>query len=381
RTGSRSRSAWARTAPRTPAGSPWSRGRRASSGRRCSARSPASRSRWHSSSRWPGHVDARRRSPGWKGGWPSGTRRRARGRTTRRISPERNRPMHDASADRTAEPARRSGPGRRAKNVLPPLDDPNAWYLQPLASLDFETTGVDPRRDRILSFAALSDVGGDLIDMVNPRVPIPESSADIHGITASDLASSPVSAQALRPVLAWFADLRAGDALGLGAGRRSDSAADRPGRLRRLVRPDAAARRGRASWARAARLEPAAGGRSVRHRLGGRPRARRAAAAGGSGGPLRRAPRQGARRRARRAGGPRAGDRDGQDPPAGHRLEPDDAHGATALLDRGTDDGLEPTGPRDGPRAADPGRELAVRLTRLSDRAGGPSTGRPGRAA
>lgn len=114
--------------------------------------------------------------------------------------------MPDASADRIQSSAP-TGTGRRAKNVLPSLDDPHAWYRQPLASLDFETTGIDPHRDRILSFAALSDVGGDLMGMVNPGVPIPESSADIHGITASDLASSPVSTQALRPILAWVNDL------------------------------------------------------------------------------------------------------------------------------------------------------------------------------
>lgn len=114
--------------------------------------------------------------------------------------------MPEVSARPTSEPDR-PGPGRRAKNVLPPREDPNAWYRQPLASLDFETTGIDPRADRILSFAALSDVGGDLMGMVNPGVPIPESSADIHGITASDLARAPMSAQALRPVLAWVHDL------------------------------------------------------------------------------------------------------------------------------------------------------------------------------
>ncbi|MBA4607174.1 3'-5' exonuclease [Aeromicrobium sp. Marseille-Q0843] len=114
--------------------------------------------------------------------------------------------MPEASARPTSEPGRPGG-GRRAKNVLPPREDPNAWYRQPLASLDFETTGIDPHKDRILSFAALSDVGGDLMGMVNPGVPIPESSADIHGITASDLARAPMSAQALRPVLAWVHDV------------------------------------------------------------------------------------------------------------------------------------------------------------------------------
>lgn len=115
--------------------------------------------------------------------------------------------MPDSSADVVPEP-QNAGPGRRAKNVLPPMeDDPHAWYNQRLASLDFETTGVDPHRDRIVSFAALSDVGGDLMGMVNPGVPIPASSADIHGITSSDLATSPMSAQALAPVLSWVQDL------------------------------------------------------------------------------------------------------------------------------------------------------------------------------
>ncbi len=115
--------------------------------------------------------------------------------------------MPEASANQPAEPERPKV-GRRAKNVLPPIaEDPAAWFNQPLAALDFETTGVDPKTDRIVSFAALSDVGGDLIGMVNPGVPIPESSADIHGITSSDLATSPMSAQALRPVLSWVQDL------------------------------------------------------------------------------------------------------------------------------------------------------------------------------
>lgn len=88
-----------------------------------------------------------------------------------------------------------------------------SWYLGPLATLDFETTGVDPHTDRILSFAALGTVG-DLVGYANPGVPIPERSSQVHGITAADLADEPPSRVALEPVLQWIADvIAAGDGL------------------------------------------------------------------------------------------------------------------------------------------------------------------------
>lgn len=83
----------------------------------------------------------------------------------------------------------------------------DGWYLRAVAALDLETTGVDPRRDRILSFAALSDRGTDLIGYVNPGVGIPSSSADVHGITTADLSQAPESRVGLLPVLHWVADL------------------------------------------------------------------------------------------------------------------------------------------------------------------------------
>lgn len=63
-----------------------------------------------------------------------------------------------------------------------------------LVALDCETTGLDPRRDRIVSLAALS-IMGNVIDetpcidrLVNPGCPIPERSTTIHGIRDEDVA-------------------------------------------------------------------------------------------------------------------------------------------------------------------------------------------------
>lgn len=66
----------------------------------------------------------------------------------------------------------------------------------PLLALDLETTGLDPRVDRIVSLAALPLRGpypeGDGIDaLVHPGVPIPPPSTAIHGIDDARVAAAP----------------------------------------------------------------------------------------------------------------------------------------------------------------------------------------------
>lgn len=63
-----------------------------------------------------------------------------------------------------------------------------AWVNKPWLALDFETTGVDPFADRIVSYACLVvDPAGAVIqgdsDIVNAKVLIPDEAAAIHGIT------------------------------------------------------------------------------------------------------------------------------------------------------------------------------------------------------
>jgi DNA polymerase-3 subunit epsilon/CBS domain-containing protein len=73
----------------------------------------------------------------------------------------------------------------------------------PLVAIDCETTGLDPRRDRIVSIAALpiheglSVADAPSLDMiVDPGVPIPPVAAAIHGIDAATVAGAPPFAQA-----------------------------------------------------------------------------------------------------------------------------------------------------------------------------------------
>lgn len=70
----------------------------------------------------------------------------------------------------------------------------------PLLVVDCETTGLDPRRDRIVSIAAVAIepglvVGRTRLDMViDPRLPIPPQSTAIHGIDAARVAGAPTLA-------------------------------------------------------------------------------------------------------------------------------------------------------------------------------------------
>lgn len=70
------------------------------------------------------------------------------------------------------------------------------WRDLPIAMLDVETTGLDPERDRILEVGVAIISGGVVTEsrswLVQPGIPVPESSRAIHGITDDDLASAPL---------------------------------------------------------------------------------------------------------------------------------------------------------------------------------------------
>lgn len=66
---------------------------------------------------------------------------------------------------------------------------------RPLAFFDLETTGVDVAQDRIveISVIKLNPDGSEevLTELVNPGMPIPKESSDIHGITDEKVADKP----------------------------------------------------------------------------------------------------------------------------------------------------------------------------------------------
>ena len=83
----------------------------------------------------------------------------------------------------------------------------DGWHRVPLASLDFEATGVDPFHDRVLSYALLDPSGSEITGLVDPGVPIPPASAEVHGITDAMLADAPPSAEGLAVVVDWVQSL------------------------------------------------------------------------------------------------------------------------------------------------------------------------------
>jgi DNA polymerase III epsilon subunit-like protein len=66
-----------------------------------------------------------------------------------------------------------------------------------IVALDCETTGLDPRRDRIVSVATVPIEGAQCClerctdRLVNPGRPIPERSSAVHGIRDGDVADAP----------------------------------------------------------------------------------------------------------------------------------------------------------------------------------------------
>ena len=89
----------------------------------------------------------------------------------------------------------------------PDRGDHPGWHHVPLASLDFETTGVDPLTDRVLSYALLGDRGVDGSGLIDAGVEIPVASAAVHGLTAEVLVGAPRPAEAIAEIVSWVQDL------------------------------------------------------------------------------------------------------------------------------------------------------------------------------
>jgi DNA polymerase III subunit epsilon len=82
------------------------------------------------------------------------------------------------------------------------------WRAAGFVAVDVETTGLDPRRDEIVSFAAVPVEEGRVLaseavrGLVRPSTPPPGSSVEIHGLRAADLEAAPPAEEALAPLVA-----------------------------------------------------------------------------------------------------------------------------------------------------------------------------------
>lgn len=81
---------------------------------------------------------------------------------------------------------------------------------QRFVCIDCETTGLDPKKDRIIEVAVISfdagEVYGTMESLVNPECPIPKESMDIHHITQEMVQGQPTIDKVLPEVLKMIGD-------------------------------------------------------------------------------------------------------------------------------------------------------------------------------
>ena len=92
-----------------------------------------------------------------------------------------------------------------------PRDDPSGLPLGslPAVVLDTETTGLDTKVARVVQIGAVRLASGEVDDtdafdrLVDPGVPIPPESTEIHGITNADISGGADFAQVMPALAAW----------------------------------------------------------------------------------------------------------------------------------------------------------------------------------
>lgn len=83
----------------------------------------------------------------------------------------------------------------RVGGVVEELDAGADWVAQRIAFLDTETTGTDPRNDRIIEVGVVIGQAGEVLErhswLMHPGIPIPKESSAIHGISDEMVADKP----------------------------------------------------------------------------------------------------------------------------------------------------------------------------------------------
>ena len=73
------------------------------------------------------------------------------------------------------------------------------WADHPIAFIDTETTGTDPKVDRIIEVGIVVGRAGEVQSrhswLINPAIPIPDESRKVHGISDADVAGEPSFAE------------------------------------------------------------------------------------------------------------------------------------------------------------------------------------------
>jgi DNA polymerase-3 subunit epsilon len=82
------------------------------------------------------------------------------------------------------------------------------WRATRFVAIDVETTGLDPKRDELISFAGIPIHSGRIIagkavhGLVRPRAASTGASSAIHGLRDRDLSGAPTAPDALAPLVA-----------------------------------------------------------------------------------------------------------------------------------------------------------------------------------
>lgn len=92
--------------------------------------------------------------------------------------------------------------------VMSAITQHDLTLSRPLAFFDLETTGINTQSDRIIEIAVVKCLPkGSIKDfhhLLNPEIPIPPSSTDVHGITDADVALAPTFAQIASRLVAFL---------------------------------------------------------------------------------------------------------------------------------------------------------------------------------